>query len=179
VQRELTAQLAASSGLEVLSFRHFDCLVFARGEILKMFRPASKRVLMGRSTDRRVNGELILVFEDELKRLRPPSERFEFPEPIFSTPIANFKGLILHSLLQDGTVDKIFIERVGKLLDTLPSGRAGWRATFGREFPAQPCGDRTRVVNRFLRERVVFHDAARNESLLNISIVEPPPARTH
>ena len=39
MQRKLAAQLAIQSGLEVVSFEHFDCLVFERGEMLKMFSP--------------------------------------------------------------------------------------------------------------------------------------------
>jgi hypothetical protein len=179
MQRELTAQLGASSGLEVLSFRHFDCLVFSRGEILKMFRPASKRVLMGTSRDRVVIGALVVVFEDELKRLRPPSKRFEFSDAIFAAPIANFQGLIPHSLIVDGAVDRIFIERIGKLLEALPGDRAGWQAAFGREALTLPSIDRRTQVIRFLRERVAFHDPVRDDVLIDVSMVEPPRREIH
>jgi hypothetical protein len=174
MQRELTSELANKNDLEVMSFRHFDCLLFERGEILKMFRPASRRVLMGTPSDRRVSGELLLVFKDDLKRLRPPSKRFDYSTPVFAAPIENFAGLILNSGLDRGSVDKMFIERVGQLLDALPSDRSGWEQIFGRDFLELPFLDRFTEVVHFLRKKVTFQDKIRDDIQFKVSIIEPP-----
>jgi hypothetical protein len=168
MQRTLTAELAELSELQVISFRHFDCLVFSRGEILKLFRPTSRRILMGAPRDRRVSGELRLLFEADLNRLKPPSKRFDYSNHIFAAPIENFPSLILHSSLADGAVERTFFERIGTLLQALPSDRAGWQETFGREFFSLT------AVIRFLRERVTFHDPVRDEIQFKVSIIEPP-----
>ena len=156
MQRELTAQLASASGMEVMSFRHFDCLLFSRGEILKTFMPKSHRMLFGGPQNRMVSGEIFLVFEADLINLRPPSKRFDYSSALFAAPIANFPGLTFHAAIVDGVVDDLFFEGVGKLLAALPDHRDGWLDRFGQSFfSLSPMNQFSEVV-QYLRDAVRF-----------------------
>ncbi len=83
LQRELTANLARTGGYEVISFKNYDCLMFSRGETLKMFLPTLERMWMVSPGDRRLSGEIIVAFPDAIKKLRPPSKRYELGDIIF------------------------------------------------------------------------------------------------
>ena len=172
MQRDLTAQLADASGIEVVSFRHFDCLVFSRGEILKSFIPRSHRMMFGRPQDRMVSGDLFLVFEDDLTKLRPPSKRFDYSDLLFSAPIANFPGL--SAAIIDGIVEDGFLEGVARLLDALPDDRAGWEERFGTSFfSLRPMEQLSNVV-QYLRSEVRFEKRTWSGPPLTVTIEWPP-----
>lgn len=152
MQRKLTSQLADQSGLEVISFQHFDCLVFERGEILKMFLPRSKRLLGGTPQDRMVFGDLLVVFENDLQRLRPPSQRYNLGNFATGIPIANFPSIIASSVIVADAVDQDFFRQIHDLLNGLPNGRSEWIATFGEDFFARPAIDRCVEAVRHLRD---------------------------
>jgi hypothetical protein len=175
MQRELTADLTRQSGLEVVSFRHFDCLLFSRGEILKMFIPSSHRLMMGTPKDRRVAGNLFVVFAEAVERLRPPSKRHDYSDAIFAAPIDNFPGLILHSALEDGIVDKRFLDGVASLLNALPNDRHGWETAFGSDYFSLPGINTMSKVVRYLREAVRFPEPPRPDFQFEVTIIDPPP----
>jgi len=153
MQRNLTVQLASQSGLEVVSFQHYDCLLFERGETWKMFLPQSKQ-LLGRTTQERlVIGNLLAVFGQDLERLRPPSKRFKFADFATSIPIANFPSITEYSLIIEGNVDPDFFRRIRALLNDLPDKRSDWIATFGEDFFTRTPIDRCVDTIRYLRLR--------------------------
>jgi hypothetical protein len=173
MQRELTAELAKIGGLEVVSLRDYDCLLFSRGETLKMFRPSSKRILMGSPQGRRVTGEIIVVFEGSLKPLRPPSKRHDYTDIIFAAPIENFAGFTVRSSLVDGSFDPVYFARMAELFEALPNDRGGWQATFGTDFFERPFIHRMEKVIHFLRESVNFEDPVPDGIHIEISISDP------
>lgn len=156
MQRELAAQLAAQVGMEVISFRHFDCVLFSRTSILKMFRPQSDRVMLGGPGDRKVSGNLFLVHEEDLMPLRPPSKRFEYRKEIYSVHIANFSNLTLYSGIDEGRVDPAFLEGVARLLKALPDDRADWKDRFGEDYFSISQNMTSSEVLNFLRDTVTF-----------------------
>ena len=152
MQRILTAQLANQSGLEVISFQHADCLIFERGETLKMFLPHSKRLLGGTSQDRIVIGDLLMIFENDLEPLRPPSKRYKFANFITGIPIANFPSITASSLIVGGAIDQDFFSRIHDLLNALPDRKSEWIARFGENFFTRGAIDRCVEAVRHLRE---------------------------
>jgi hypothetical protein len=152
MQRTLTTQLADQSGLEVISFQHCDCLVFERGETLKMFLPRSKRLLGGNPQDRMVIGDLLVIFEKDLERLRSPSKRYKFADFVTGIPIANFPSIIASSVLIGDAVHKDFFRQLHDLLNALPDGKSEWIARFGEDFFTRPAIDRCVKTVRHLRE---------------------------
>lgn len=175
MQRDLTARIAEQSGLEVISFRHFDCLVFARGEIIKMFLPMSVRVLMGTSANRRVSGDLLVALESELHELRPPSKRWEISNVLFAAPIENFPELISHSLLKDGAVGAEFLKGIENLLAALPDNRSDWENRIGKRDSFQNVGHNSAVI-KFLREAVKLQPERSREGLRFTVVESPPPS---
>lgn len=153
MQRKLAAQLAIQGGLEVISFEHFDCLVFERGETLKMFSPRSSRMLGGSSQKRRVEGDLIVVFEKNIERLRPPSKRFKFGGLVTFMPTANFPSTIIGSEIIAGEIDRSFFGKIRDLLNALPDRKSEWISTFGEDFFSRTPTDRCITTVRYLRSR--------------------------
>ena len=153
MQRTLTAQLAIRSGLEVVSFQHFDCLVFERGESLRMFSPRSSRVLGGTAQDRRVTGDLLVIFEKDLERLRSPSKRYKLTDFVTFIPIANFPSTIIASEIVEGDIDGKFFEKIHDLLNALPDSKSEWIAKFGEDFFSRTPIDRCVDTVRYLRAR--------------------------
>jgi hypothetical protein len=152
MQRNLAAQLAKQSGLEVISFQHSDCLVFERGETLKMFLPRSKRLLGGTSQDRMVIGDLLMIFATDLERLQPPSKRYRFANFITGVPIANFPAITVSSLFVGDEVDQDFFGQLHDLLNALPDRKSEWIARFGVDFFSRDAIGRCVEVVRYLRE---------------------------
>jgi hypothetical protein len=152
MQRILTAQLANQSGLEVVLFQHADCLVFDRGETLKMFLPQSKRVLGGTSQNRMVIGDLLMIFEKDLERLHPPSTRYKFANFITGVPIANFPSITASSLIVGDAVDPGFFSQLRDLLNAFPDSKSEWIARFGEDFFTRDVVGRCVEAVRHLRE---------------------------
>jgi hypothetical protein len=152
MQRTLTAQLANQSGLEVISFQHSDCLVFERGETLKMFLPHSKRVLGGTPQDRMVMGDLLIIFEKDLERLHPPSKRYKFANFIVGIPLANLPSITASSLIVGDAVDQDFFRQIHHLLSALPDRKSEWIARFGEDFFTRDAIGRCVEAVRHLRE---------------------------
>ena len=151
MQRKLTAQLAIQGGLEVISFQHCDCLVFERRETLKMLSPHSSRMLGGNAQYRRVAGDLIVIFEADLERLRPPSKRFKFGGFVTFMPTANFPSTITGSEIIEGEVDRNFFGKIRDLLNALPDSKSEWISKFGEDFFSRTLTDRCVDTVRDLR----------------------------
>lgn len=178
MQRDLAAKLASQGGLEVVSFRHFDCLLFARGEVLKMFMPESRRMLFGTPSDRMVSGSLRLLFEKDLKRLHPPSKRFEFSESIASIQLGNFPGLIPYSILSGDVAHSDFLTKIGQLLASLPDDQSGWEKQFGEGFFSLPGISRMSAIIRDLRGVAEQVFPVRSSPLpFTVTIESPPETR--
>ncbi len=152
MQRILTAQLANQSGLEVIAFQHSDCLIFERGETLKMFLPRSKRLLGGTSQDRMVIGDLLTIFAKDLERLRAPSKRYKFANFITGIPIANFPSIIASSLIVEDAVDQGFFNQIRDLLNALPDRKSEWITRFGEDFFTRDAIGRCVEAVRHLRD---------------------------
>ncbi|MBN8817307.1 MAG: hypothetical protein J0I80_01150 [Sphingomonas sp.] len=151
MQRTLAAKLASQAGLDVVSFQHFDCLLFERGETWKMFLPYSKRMLGGTAQDRMVIGNLLAVFDKDIERLRPPSERFKFSRCVTSLPIANFPSITTSSMVVEGVVDQEFFLKIEALLNALPNRKSEWITIFGEDFCNRAAIDRFVDVVRYLQ----------------------------
>jgi hypothetical protein len=152
MQRILTAQLANQSGLKVISFQHYDCLVFERGETLKLFLPHSKRVLGGTPQDRMVTGDLLMILEKDLDRLHPPSKRYKSTNFIATIPIANFPSITASSLIVGDAVDQDFFRQIRDLLNAFPDRKTEWIARFGEDFFTRDAISRCVEAVRHLRE---------------------------
>jgi hypothetical protein len=152
MQRMLTAQLASQSGLEVVSFQHYDCLIFERGETLKLFLPQSKRVLGGTPQEHMVIGSLVMVLEKNLERLKPPSKRYKSDNFIAAIPIANFPSLTASSLIVGDAVNQDFFRQIHDLLNALPDMESEWIARFGEDFFNRDAISRCVEVIGHLRE---------------------------
>jgi hypothetical protein len=151
MQRKLTSQLAAMSGLEVISFQHFDCLVFERSETLKMFRPQSKRLMGGTAKDKMIIGDLMVIFKQDIEPLHPPSARFKITDWVTYAPIANFPSITISSILVDGLVARDFFRQIDDLLKALPDKKSEWTAKFGENFFALTQIDRCVDTVAYLR----------------------------
>ena len=153
MQRALASKLASLSGLELISLRHFDCLLFERSEVVKMFLPRTKRVLGGTPQDRMVIGDLLFAFEGDIVPLRPPSKRNEITDFLASVPIANFPWLNSLSFIDDGEHDPRLLKGISELLQALPTQKSGWIEIFGGEFFTRKTLDRTVEVVGYLRNK--------------------------
>ena len=131
--------------------RDFDCLLFERSEVVKMFLPKTKRVLGGTPQDRMVFGDLLFALEGDIVPLRTPSKRHEIVDYVAWVPIANFPELTSLSYIDDGELDSRFLERTGELLQALPAQKSGWIEIFGGDFFGRKTLDRTVEVISYLR----------------------------
>jgi|TARA_Y100000815_G_scaffold270099_1_gene294184 hypothetical protein len=133
-QSELTARMATEFGLEIIRFRHFDCLVLSDSEVLKLFQPRSKRILGCGPSDRIVYGDFVFMLKCDLRRLKPPSPKYEFVhDKMIGFPTANFPGLIEYSLISDQPLRPELLLGLRKLVDALPDDNAGWIEMFGSQ----------------------------------------------
>lgn len=133
-QFELTARLASEFDLKVIRLRYADGLIFEEGEVVKVFIPSSKRVLGCGPKDRRVIGDMVCLFSEDLKQPSGRSKKYDFDTFFFYAPDANFPGLALHSGLCDGPMDKQFKLGLEKLFGALPSNRSEVLEKFGEDF---------------------------------------------
>lgn len=117
-----------------------------------MFLPRSKRLLGGTPQDRMVIGDLLVVFEEDLKRLRPPSRRYKLANFVTGIPIANFPSIIAFSVIVGDTVDPDFFRQIRDLLNRLPDSKLEWIAAFGDDFFTRPATDRRVEAVRHLRD---------------------------
>ena len=154
MQRAITAKIAQQTGLELVSFRHYDCLLFSRGEFVKLFMPETTRVLGCPPEIRGIRGNLIVASAADWKPLRPPSKRYEQPEIIFSTLTENFSSLVLYSSLRDDRVEQEYFDYIAKLLAALPDDRAGWERELGDDIFSISPWDQFSRVNSHLRKNV-------------------------
>lgn len=131
-QSALTARMADDFGLEIIKFRYMDCLVLGGDEVLKLFQPISKRIMGCGPQDRLVYGDLIFMLRRDLKRLKPPSQKYEFEfDRRVGCPTANFPSLIEHSLISDEAFEPQLLAGLQELVDALPDDHAGWIDIFG------------------------------------------------
>ena len=131
-QAELTARLADEFGLEVIKFPHSDCLVLGDGEVIKLFQPTSKRIVGCGPQDRIVIGDFIFMLRRDLKRLRKPSQKYEFVfDKMVGCPSANFLGLIEHSQISNSPFDPRLLKRLQNLVSALPDNHKGWIELLG------------------------------------------------
>jgi hypothetical protein len=151
MQRALTSQLGNQSGLDVISFQHFDALLFRRGETLKMFRPQTKRVIGGTARDRMIIGDFLILFEKDLELLRSPSTRYRYTNVVTAFPIANFPSLVASSMLVNDAVNIRFFDQIDDTLNALPNSNAEWIAKFGKDFFGSSVVDRCVEVVGYLR----------------------------
>lgn len=154
MQRELAARLADQGGLEIISFQNCDCLLMERGEAIKMFLPKSIRVLGGTAQDRRIDGELLVIFETDLERTSSRSKHYKFGNFVASVPISNFPSIIWSSIMIEDNVDQSFLDHISHLLDRLPSTKSAWTAAFGEDFYERPKIDRFVQVIGYLKEQM-------------------------
>lgn len=146
MQADLAKDFAEQFELELIRFRYFDCVVFGRGEVQKLFAARSKRILGCGPRDRMVTGELLFAPSRDIKPLRKPSPKFEWPNSGFGCGIANFPWLITHALIDNGTISPSFVEGLQALFDQLPDTLAGWREAFGEGFLDRSGIDRIRPI---------------------------------
>jgi hypothetical protein len=153
-QSQLAARLGSEFGLKVVRLKWGDGLIFAEGEVLKIYLPRSKRIMGCGPLDRRVFGDLLCVFAEDLRPPAGRSKTFECDDVIFTAPDANFPGLTRHSVASDGPMDPIFRAGLDKLFGALPSTREDWLAELGEDFfRAKPLEQLTRGV-AYLRDRL-------------------------
>jgi len=152
-QSELANGLAAEFGLELIRFRQKDGLVFESGEVLKIFVPRSKRIMGCGPKDRLVIGDLLCLFQSDLRSLRPPSKKFQYDRQIFSAPDANFSSLRRYAINSNGSVDAAYKAGLKMLFDALPSTRAGWLDQFGEDFFELSTLERMSEGIKYLRAR--------------------------
>lgn len=154
-QAQLTARLADEFGLEVVKFRHSDCLVLSDSEVLKLFQPHSKRILGCGPRDRIVYGDLVFMLKRDLQRLKPPSQKYEYVhDKMIGFPTANFLGLIEHSQISDEPFEPQFLVRLRALVNALPDDHAGWIALLGEDVFEDRSHDHVVKLITFLRECV-------------------------
>lgn len=173
MQRDLAIELASLTGLETVSFRNFDCIVLSRGEVLKLFTPRSKRLLLGSPSDRRIFGDILVVETASLKALRPPSKRFEDPDIIVGAPSANFSGLDAYS--SGGQFEEVrdLFDNLSKLCALLPNDVDGWKENFGKTFLEKPILERMGLFIDFLRNNTNFRRPIPDGMGFSITIEEP------
>jgi len=122
--------MADQSGFDLIRFRYSDDVVLQDGEVLKLFRPETKRIMGATAQDRMIIGSLVFIPRSHLKRLRAPSVKFEQPRSGEGCPIANFPWLLEYCWLSDG-IDKRLLEALVHFVAALPDDEAGWRVMFG------------------------------------------------
>lgn len=138
MQRELTARLAELAELETISLRHFDCIVLSRDAVLKLFMPRSKRLMLGTPKDRMIFGEVLTVFADAVKPMKPPSKRFDYTDLVFSAPLANFPGLEMYEVNGAFVDAEGFFQNLKALASFFPESADSWRQTFSDDFFDKP-----------------------------------------
>lgn len=130
-QAHLAARMSDEFGLDLVRFRHADCLMLGDGEVLKMFLPRSKRILGCGPQDRIIHGDLLFMLRDDLKHLRPSSEKYEWVDTMLGCPTANFSGLLEHPIITDGPLDRLLVDKLMRLINSLPNDRVSWIERFG------------------------------------------------
>jgi hypothetical protein len=153
-QSQLAARLASDFGLPVIKLPNSDGLIFEQGEVVKIFIPRSKRILGCGPGDRRVIGDLVCVFADEMKAPTGRSKKFDYDRHICWFPDANFSSLTLHSALSSDPMDKLFQLGLAKLFGALPSDKSGWLREFGPDFLSESGLDRLSIVVQYLRAKL-------------------------
>ena len=153
-QTLLADRLASEFGLPIIKLQHADGLIFEQGEVVKIFIPRSKRILGCGPGDRRVIGDLVCVFADEIKAPTGRSKKFDIDKHICWFPDANFSGLTLHSGLSSDPMDKLFQIGLAKLFGALPNDKSGWLIEFGPDFLSETGLNRLSIVVRHLRGKL-------------------------
>ncbi len=155
-QAQLTARMAAEFGLDLVQFRHSDCLVLGGGEVLKLFQPRSKRIIGCGPQDRLVYGDFVFMLRRDLKRLRAPSQKHQWigVDKMIGCPTANFSGLIEHSLISEEPFEPQLLVRLRALVDALPDDHAGWIALLGEDVFEARSHDHIIKLVAYLREAV-------------------------
>ena len=151
MQRDTTAQIGEQYDIETISLRYFDCLLFERGEVFKMFMPETRRAIGGTPRDRVISGSLIFAFEVDFVPLRAPSKRFDLVNEIVRVHTMNFPTLVSLSTLRGDRVDQLFLAGVIALVSALPKDRIGWCSLFGDELLSVAQNQRAFEVVQFLR----------------------------
>ena len=142
LQRTLTDLLADKGGREVISFRYCNCIVFGKGETIKLFLPLSVSAIDESPKDRFVLGDLLLIFENDVQRVGPSSKKYKFNNFITTVPLVNFPSIIASSLIRRNGIEEDFFRRIQNLLNTLPDSKSDWTATFGEDFLTRTAVDR-------------------------------------
>ncbi len=150
-QSQLASRLAEQFGLDLTRFPHADCVRLEDGEILKLFIPRSKRVMMGKPQDRIIIGALMFIPRRKLVPLRAPSRKFAWPEHCAACDIANFPWLVPFSLLSDEPIDERFLDGLRMLIATLPKDERGWQERFGEDVFETPSLETVGPLIEFLR----------------------------
>jgi hypothetical protein len=153
-QSQLASRIAEQFGLDLIRFPYADCVVLKDYEILKLFIPRSKRVMMGQPQDRMIIGDLMFIPRRKLVPLRAPSKKFAWPEHFAACVIANFPWLVPFSLLSDEPIDGRLLDGLQTLIATLPDDERGWQERFGEDVFETPGLETVRPLIEFLREAV-------------------------
>jgi hypothetical protein len=151
-QAQLAAQMADQFGLPIVQFRYSDELLFGDGEVMKLFMPRSKQVLLGTPQDRMIIGDLKFVLKRDLTKLRSPSNKFEQPASSFGCPLANFPWLVSFCWISEGRIDERIVVGLRELFDALPDTENAWRSRFGPDFFEMAPIDRLVPIVRYLRK---------------------------
>ena len=153
-QSQLARRMAEQFGLGLIRFPYADCVILSDGQILKLFIPRSKRVMMGQPQDRMIIGDLMFMPRRKLVPLRAASKKFAWPEHCAACVIANFPWLVPFSLLSDEPIDGRFVDRLYSLIATLPNDERGWQERFGEDVFETPGLQTVGPLVEFLREAV-------------------------
>jgi hypothetical protein len=121
-------------------------------EVLKLFIPRSKRVMMGQPQDRMIIGDLMFIPRHKLVPLRAPSKKFAWPEHCAACLIANFPWLVPFSWLSEELIDGRLLDGLQTLIATLPDDERGWQARFGEDVFETPALETAGPLIEFLRE---------------------------
>jgi hypothetical protein len=151
-QSQLASRIAEQFGIGLIRFPYADCVVLEDGEVLKLFIPRSKRVMMGQPKDRMIIGNLIFVPRRKLLPLRTPSKKFAWPEHCATFNIANFPWLVPFSWLSDEPIDSRFLDGLHTLIATLPNDERGWQERFGENVFETTVLETVRPLVEFLRK---------------------------
>ncbi|MBI1403455.1 MAG: hypothetical protein GC147_09590 [Porphyrobacter sp.] len=153
-QSQLASRIAEQFGLGQIRFPCADCVVLEDGEVLKLFIPRSKRVMMGHPQDRMIVGDLMFILGRKLVPLRAPSKKFARPEHCAACNLANFPWLVPFSWLSDEPIDGRFLDGLHTLIATLPNDERGWQERFGENVFETPALETVRQLVEFLRKAV-------------------------
>jgi hypothetical protein len=151
-QADLAARMAEQFGLQIVQFRYSDELLFGDGEVMKLFMPRSKRVLLGTPQDRMIIGDLKFVRKRDLTKLRSPSIKFEQPLAGFGCPLANFPWLVPFCWISEDRLDERLVVGLRELFNELPDTESAWRSRFGTAFFEMTPIDRLAPIVRYLRK---------------------------